>query len=110
MLSFFRQTIATPLGAPDLVPPLSTYHKYFDRDKTNPFANGYASVLSPYVINSTNPGAAMELRAIARQIYSTPNEGDDTAFLLWNSTPCVDTAVDLVGSSYSIRFPSTYPA
>ena len=68
--------MAASPGGPDLVPPLTTYREYYARDKTNPFTDDYAAVLSPYAINPTNTGAATEPRLIALQIYAAAHRGE----------------------------------
>ena len=77
------------VGPPVLVPMISTYNAYLSSPETDPFSGYYQAVLEPYPIDHMNAAAVQTPEIVSQQIYAASNQGDPTAFLLWNTTPCL---------------------
>ena len=75
------------LGHPDLAPLIRTYSAYFSKPETDPFSGDYAAVLDPYRVDPLNAAAAPTPASVTQQIYAASQQGDPTAFLLWQATP-----------------------
>ena len=80
-------TMAGLGSPPNMVPTICTYRAYFSSPDTDPFSSDYEAVLEPYLIDPMNAAAAQTPASISQQIYTSSQQGDPTAFLLWRATP-----------------------
>ena len=71
--------MATPTATPILVPPTKNYREYFACAKTDNLCCCYATVLTPYVIDTA--AAAAEPANVVCMIYDADQEGVPIAFL-----------------------------